>query len=436
MTSRLGAVALAGALALSAPLALPPPAALASAGATSSGSGAEGAGAGASGAGAGSSGAGAGLSSESAAAARRTAAEILSERRFGTAPLPNPVGSAFDKVGRWLGKLAAGAPGGPAVFWGVVAAIVLALTGVGVRRTMRRLDPLARARPSQGPIGRRDARVARARRSGGRGPRRLRRRGTAAVQSRPAAPERKQGDRVPPVAAEDRRVEAASLAAVRLAGGHVRADRLRWRTRTRGGRGGRQGRVERGAQRGSALVSLESCSAGIGTREPAGSTRRGLSGSRGRDSPRAAGRWQPSIDELTPASSGPTSSSYATSADGLAGYADLLTAAGHDVTRLRVAPAPGDARSTRDGRAARPEPRAPERRRRAAALRAGRWVADRGRPRARRLAQRAACGLARHGARRARRPRPRSYRFPRPPGSMWSRPPGRARGAIRAAHCP
>lgn len=45
------------------------------------------------------------------------------------------------------------------------------------------------------------------------------------------------------------------------------------------------------------------------------------------------------IDELTPASSGPTSSSYATSPDGLAAYADLLTAAGHDVTRLRVTPA-------------------------------------------------------------------------------------------------
>ena len=45
------------------------------------------------------------------------------------------------------------------------------------------------------------------------------------------------------------------------------------------------------------------------------------------------------IDGLTPASSGPTSSSYATAADGLAGYAQLLTRAGHGVTRIRVAPA-------------------------------------------------------------------------------------------------
>jgi hypothetical protein len=45
------------------------------------------------------------------------------------------------------------------------------------------------------------------------------------------------------------------------------------------------------------------------------------------------------IDELTPHAGGPASSSYATSADGLAGYAELLTRAGHSVARLRVAPA-------------------------------------------------------------------------------------------------
>jgi hypothetical protein len=44
------------------------------------------------------------------------------------------------------------------------------------------------------------------------------------------------------------------------------------------------------------------------------------------------------IDQLTPSSSGPTSSSYASSADGLAGYAELLSRLGHGVTRLRVAP--------------------------------------------------------------------------------------------------
>lgn len=44
------------------------------------------------------------------------------------------------------------------------------------------------------------------------------------------------------------------------------------------------------------------------------------------------------INQLTPRSSGPSSSSYATSADGLAAYADLLTRAGHGVSRLRVMP--------------------------------------------------------------------------------------------------
>ena len=82
-----------------------------------------------------------------AAEAQQTASEILSSRRFGNEPVPNPVGSVFDKVGRWLEKLAAGAPGGPAVFWGLIAAIVLALTALGVRRQMRRLDPLRRTRP-------------------------------------------------------------------------------------------------------------------------------------------------------------------------------------------------------------------------------------------------------------------------------------------------
>lgn len=45
------------------------------------------------------------------------------------------------------------------------------------------------------------------------------------------------------------------------------------------------------------------------------------------------------IDGLTPSSSGPTSSSYATAPEGLEGYADLLTTSGHTVTRLRLAPA-------------------------------------------------------------------------------------------------
>jgi Domain of unknown function (DUF4350) len=45
------------------------------------------------------------------------------------------------------------------------------------------------------------------------------------------------------------------------------------------------------------------------------------------------------IHGLTPSSSGPDSSSYASSAGGLAGYASLLTRAGHPVARLRATPA-------------------------------------------------------------------------------------------------
>jgi hypothetical protein len=44
------------------------------------------------------------------------------------------------------------------------------------------------------------------------------------------------------------------------------------------------------------------------------------------------------IDRLTPSSSGPTSSSYSSSSDGLAGYAELLSRSGHPVMRLRTAP--------------------------------------------------------------------------------------------------
>ncbi len=44
------------------------------------------------------------------------------------------------------------------------------------------------------------------------------------------------------------------------------------------------------------------------------------------------------INQLTPSSSGPTSSSYASSADGLGAYAELLAKLGHGVSRLRVAP--------------------------------------------------------------------------------------------------
>lgn len=45
------------------------------------------------------------------------------------------------------------------------------------------------------------------------------------------------------------------------------------------------------------------------------------------------------INALSPSSGGPASSSYATSAAGMAGYAELLTNSGHRVTRLRATPA-------------------------------------------------------------------------------------------------
>jgi hypothetical protein len=81
----------------------------------------------------------------SPAAAQREASAILAAGRFDRAPLKNPVTTVFDKIGRALGRLARGAPGGPVAFWAVVGALVLALTAVGVRRMMRRLDPLAAA---------------------------------------------------------------------------------------------------------------------------------------------------------------------------------------------------------------------------------------------------------------------------------------------------
>jgi hypothetical protein len=84
---------------------------------------------------------GGGAASVSATAAQRTAASILSEPRFGSAPVPDPLSTVFDKLGRWIARLAAGVPGGPAVLWALAAALVLAVAGLGARRMMRRLDP-------------------------------------------------------------------------------------------------------------------------------------------------------------------------------------------------------------------------------------------------------------------------------------------------------
>ncbi len=61
--------------------------------------------------------------------AQASAASVLHQRSTGRAPLPDPIGTAFNKVGRLLAKLASTAPGGPAVFWLVLAALVLALPG-------------------------------------------------------------------------------------------------------------------------------------------------------------------------------------------------------------------------------------------------------------------------------------------------------------------
>jgi hypothetical protein len=88
--------------------------------------------------------------------AQRAAAAILASRRYRTAPVPDPVGTLLDKLARALSRLASGAPGGPVAFWGVVAIVVLALTALGVRRTMRRLDPPARARAASAEPARED----------------------------------------------------------------------------------------------------------------------------------------------------------------------------------------------------------------------------------------------------------------------------------------
>jgi hypothetical protein len=90
--------------------------------------------------------------SPSAETARQQAAAILAARRFGDEPVANPSAGALDSLGRALSRLASDAPGGPVAFWGVVGAFVLVLTGWGVRRTMRRLEPLAAASATRAGI--------------------------------------------------------------------------------------------------------------------------------------------------------------------------------------------------------------------------------------------------------------------------------------------
>lgn len=79
-----------------------------------------------------------------------TAASILAAQQYHKPPLPDPIGTVFHKLGRALSKLAAGTPGGPAVFWLFAGALVLALGALGARRMLRRLDRLERAAHSAG----------------------------------------------------------------------------------------------------------------------------------------------------------------------------------------------------------------------------------------------------------------------------------------------
>jgi hypothetical protein len=76
------------------------------------------------------------LSGGDATFARRQAREILAERRFHLAPIPRPLHSLLHAIGRALesplnavnelvSELATGIPGGAAVVWGVLAALIL-----------------------------------------------------------------------------------------------------------------------------------------------------------------------------------------------------------------------------------------------------------------------------------------------------------------------
>ena len=142
------------------------------------------------------------------------------------------------------------------------------------------------------------------------------------------------------------------------------------------------------------------------------------------------------INSFTPRSSGPASSSYATAADGLAGYAALLAKSGHPVARLRATPAHAklDPRETLvllDPAVIVPAD--------ISALRtfvsAG-WPPDRRRPRAGRVAVEAAHGLACMVRHTVRRRRPRSCRFPRRRRRPCRTATAPAPGATRTPRCP
>jgi hypothetical protein len=80
----------------------------------------------------------------SATDAQAEAAAVLHARRYHNAPLPDPLATAFRKLGHLLSKLAGGAPGGPVAFWAAVAALVVGLALFGARRMLRRSEPGAR----------------------------------------------------------------------------------------------------------------------------------------------------------------------------------------------------------------------------------------------------------------------------------------------------
>jgi hypothetical protein len=75
----------------------------------------------------------------SSASARATAAAILRQPRYGKATVPNPLADVLRKLRSGLSSLASLAPGGPLIFWLVAAVLVIALSVVGARRTLRRL---------------------------------------------------------------------------------------------------------------------------------------------------------------------------------------------------------------------------------------------------------------------------------------------------------
>jgi hypothetical protein len=98
-----------------------------------------------------------------AALAREQARAILTERRFQQAPIPRPlhgllhaIGKALESplnaVGELVSKLAVSTPGGSITVWAVLAALVLAISGLlavrGSRRALR--DPAGDASSGSG----------------------------------------------------------------------------------------------------------------------------------------------------------------------------------------------------------------------------------------------------------------------------------------------